>query len=63
MLPEWHERDFSYGEEAGVATRMIFGQRLITFDLNATETTDDQTDDTALGGVLVYASAPTPDLA
>jgi len=63
MLPEWHERDFSYGEEAGVATRMMFGQRLISFDLNATETSSDQTDDTALGGVLFYASAPTPTLA
>jgi len=63
MLPEWHERDFSYGEEAGVATRMMFGQRLVTFDMNATETTADQTDDLALGGVLLYTAAPTPDLA
>ena len=63
MLPEWHERDFSYGEEAGVATRMMFGQRLITFDLNETETGADATDDTALGGVLLYTSAPTPNLA
>ncbi len=59
MYPTWAERDFSYGEESGVATRLLVGEKLVTFDLNATETTGDATDDTMLGGMLVLSTAPT----
>lgn len=59
LYPQWVERDFSYGEESGIATRLLVGEKLITFDLNATETPSDATDDTMLGGLVVYSTAPT----
>jgi len=59
MYPTWVERDFSYGEESGIATRLLVGEKLITFDLNATETSGDATDDFMLGGMLVLSTAPT----
>lgn len=59
MFPNWVERDFSYGEESGIATRLLVGEKLITFDLNATETAGDATDDFMLGGLVVVSTAPT----
>lgn len=58
--PVWREQEFSYGEEIGVATIVVFGQKANIFDLNVTETTSDATDDTAIGHLVVFASAPTP---
>jgi N4-gp56 family major capsid protein len=58
--PDWNEQEFSYGQEAGVATYTIIGHKLQMFDLNATETTNDTTDDTAIGGMLLYSSAVAP---
>lgn len=60
LHPQWIEQEFSYGEEIGIATRMVLGQRLVTFDLNAVETTGDKTDDTAIGAMILYAPAGTP---
>lgn len=58
--PVWREQEFSYGEEIGVATIVVFGQKANIFDLNATETTGDATDDTAIGHMVVYAAAVAP---
>lgn len=58
--PDWREQEFSYGEEIGVATFVVLGEKLIAFDLNATETPADATDDTALGSMVVYTYAPEP---
>jgi N4-gp56 family major capsid protein len=57
--PDWTEQEFSYGQESGVATYMILGHRLISFDLNATAT-GATTDDTAVGAMVVYSSAVAP---
>lgn len=58
--PVWREQEFSYGEEYGIATIVDVGEKLNIFDLNSSETTGDATDDTAIGSMVVYASAPTP---
>lgn len=58
--PDWTEQEFSYGQEIGVATFCIHGQKLNVFDLNATETTGDSTDDTAIGAMLLYSAAVAP---
>lgn len=58
--PDWTEQEFSYGQEAGVATYLIVGHKLIVFDLNATETPGTTTDDTAIGAMILYSSAVAP---
>lgn len=58
--PDWTEEEFSYGQEWGVATMTVLGQRLVTFDLNSTETAGDTTDDTAIGSMILYSSAVAP---
>jgi N4-gp56 family major capsid protein len=58
--PDWTEQEFSYGQESGVATYTIVGHKLVVFDLNAVETGGDSTDDTAIGGMLLYSSAVAP---
>lgn len=58
--PDWTEQEFSYGQEHGIASWGILGQRTNIFDLNATETTGDATDDTAIGSLVVYSAAVSP---
>lgn len=58
--PAWREQEFSYGEEYGIATWVDIGHKLNIFDLNASETTGDATDDTAIGSMVVYTSAVAP---
>jgi N4-gp56 family major capsid protein len=58
--PDWVEQEFDYGREIGIATYVVNGEKLIVFDLNATETTGDATDDTALGIMVAYSYAPKP---
>jgi N4-gp56 family major capsid protein len=58
--PEWTEQYFSYGQEQGIAYWAVVGKRLVTFDLNSTETAGVSTDDTAVGAMLYYSAAPTP---
>jgi N4-gp56 family major capsid protein len=58
--PDWTEEEFSYGQEWGIATFAVLGQRLVVFDLNATETTGSTTDDTAVGSMILYSSAVAP---
>lgn len=58
--PDWTEEYFSYGQEQGIATFSVFGQKLNVFDLNAVATTGDATDDTALGHMVVSTAAVGP---
>lgn len=58
--PSWREQEFSYGEEYGIAVIVDVGQKLNVFDLNATETAADATDDTAIGSMVVYTAALAP---
>lgn len=58
-MPDWTEQEFSYGQEIGVATFMIFGQKLNIFDLTAAGGAA-AADCTAIGGMLVYSSAVAP---
>ena len=58
--PVWREQEFSYGEEYGIATWVDVGQGLNVFDLNATATGGDATDDTAIGSMVVYTAAVAP---
>jgi N4-gp56 family major capsid protein len=58
MYPKWVEQEFSYGEEVGIATRVLLGEKLVVFDLNATETPGSAADDTAIGCLNVYTAAP-----
>lgn len=58
--PDWTEQYFSYGEEQGIGTFATLGEKLLTFDLNAVETTGDATDDTAIGAMVAYSAAPGP---
>lgn len=58
--PDWTEQYFSYGQEQGIATFVVVGKRLITFDFNAVETGGSTTDDTAIGAMLLYTSAVAP---
>lgn len=58
--PTWREQEFSYGEEWGVGTIVDLAEKINVFDLNAVATGGDATDDTWIGGVVVYAAAPAP---
>lgn len=58
--PDWTEQYFSYGQEQGVAYWGVVGKRLVTFDLNSSETTGSTTDDTAVGAMILYSAAPAP---
>jgi N4-gp56 family major capsid protein len=56
--PDWTEQYFSYGEEQGIGTYTVFGSARVQFDLNATETANDATDDTAIGFCQILSEAP-----
>lgn len=56
--PDWTEQYFSYGEEQGIGTYTVFGSDRIQFDLNASETGADATDDTAIGFLQLLTAAP-----
>jgi N4-gp56 family major capsid protein len=58
--PDWTEQYFSYGQEQGIATFTVLGQRLTVFDLNAAETTGTSVDDTAIGSMILFTSAVAP---
>lgn len=58
--PDWTEQYFSYGQEQGVAYFGVVGKRIVTFDLNSTETAGVSTDDTAIGSMILYSSAVAP---
>lgn len=57
--PDWTEEFFSYGQEAGIATWCLVGNKLNVFDLSSGGTADPE-DYTAIGSMVVYASAPSP---
>ena len=58
--PDWTEQYFSYDQEQGIATFTVLGQRLVTFDLQASETGGSTTDDTAVGSMILYSAAVAP---
>jgi N4-gp56 family major capsid protein len=59
--PDWTEQYFSYGEEQGIGTFTVQGEKLNIFDLTAAGGAA-EADKTAIGAMLVYSSAPTPTM-
>ena len=59
MYPTWVEELFSYGQEAGIATMTVFGNRLNCFDLTAAGSAA-VTATTSIGSMVVYSSAVAP---
>lgn len=59
QYPTWVEEYFSYGEEIGIATRVVKGERVNIFDLTAAGGAADA-DKTAIGLVVVYSAAVAP---
>jgi N4-gp56 family major capsid protein len=55
--PRWNEQDFSYGEEAGVQTNVIKGEKLNVFDFSSA---GDGSDNKGIGSLVVYAAAVAP---
>ncbi len=59
--PDWTEQYFSYGEEQGIGTFTVLGQKLVTFDLTVAGGAA-AADFTAIGSLVVYSYAPGPSL-
>lgn len=59
FYPKWTEELFSYGQEAGIATRVLLGEKLNVFDLTAAGGATDA-NKTAIGSLVVYSSAVAP---
>lgn len=57
--PDWTEELFSYGQEAGIATWCLVGNKLNVFDLTSGGGAA-AADFTAIGSMVVYASAVAP---
>lgn len=57
--PDWTEELFSYGQEAGIATWTLVGNKLNVFDLSSAGGADPE-DYTAIGSMVVYTSAVGP---
>lgn len=57
--PDWTEELFSYGQEAGIATWTLVGNKLNVFDLTSGGGAAAE-DYTAIGSIVVYASAVAP---
>ena len=57
--PDWTEELFSYGQEAGIATWTLVGNKLNAFDLTSGGSAA-AADFTAIGSMVVYASAVAP---
>ena len=57
--PDWTEEYFSYGQEAGIATWTLVGNKLAVFDLTSGGGAA-AADHTAIGSMVVYTSAVAP---
>lgn len=57
--PDWTEEYFSYGQEQGIATFTILGEKLIVFDLTSAGGAA-AADFTALGSMVLYSAAVSP---
>jgi N4-gp56 family major capsid protein len=55
--PDWTEQYFSYGEEQGIGTYTVLGEKAIVFDLTAAGGAADE-DKQAIGFVQVLSEAP-----
>lgn len=58
-LPDWTEQYFSYGQEQGIATFTIKGEKLNVFDLTSAGGAA-AIDFTAIGSMVLYSSAVAP---
>lgn len=58
--PDWTEEFFSYGQEVGIATWTLVGQKLNVFDLNAVAAPGAPLTHTAIGAMVVYTAAVAP---
>jgi hypothetical protein len=59
MHPTWREQEFSYGEEIGIATRTVLGEKLNVFDLSQAQ---DGSGNRSIGA-FVLASLASPVVA
>jgi N4-gp56 family major capsid protein len=57
--PDWTEELFSYGQEAGIATFTIFGNKLNVFDLTSAGGAS-AANQSAIGSMVLYSSAVPP---
>ncbi len=57
--PDWTEQYFSYGQEQGIATFGVLGQKLNAFDLTSAGGAG-ATSFTAIGSMVLYAAAVAP---
>lgn len=57
--PDWREELFDYGRQAGIATTVVYGDKLNVFDLSAAGGAA-AADLTAIGSMVVYTSAVAP---
>lgn len=57
--PDWTEEQFSYGQEIGIATFVVFGQKVNVFDLTSGGGATDA-NKTAIGHMVVYSAAVAP---
>lgn len=57
--PDWTEELFSYGQEAGIATWTLVGNKLATFDLTAAGGAT-AANHTAIGSMVLHTSAVAP---
>lgn len=59
FYPKWTEEMFSYGQEAGIATRVLAGEKLNVFDLTPTGGAGASAL-TAIGSMVVWSAAVAP---
>lgn len=55
--PDWTEQYFSYGQEQGIATFTVKGEKVIIFDQSAAQ---DASLNTAIGSMVLHAAAVAP---
>lgn len=59
FYPKWTEEEFSYGQEVGIATRVLVGEKLNVFDLTAAGGAS-AANLTAIGSMVLYSAAVAP---
>lgn len=55
--PDWTEQYFSYGQEQGIATFCVKGEKVVIFD---TSSAQDGSGNTAIGSMVLHAAAVAP---
>lgn len=59
MYPKWIEEEFSYGQEAGIAVRAVYGNKANIFDLTSAGGAS-AANQSAIGHMCVYTAAVAP---